>query len=80
MDRPVDLSATDDVASDDATTEKAARLAKLHRSSSNSSSSSAALTMVQAARKMKSELGLGDDLNATEAVAAGAELLGLFCI
>ena len=59
-------------ASASAAAEQAARLEKL-----NSNSGVAPLTMVQAATKMKSELGLGDDLNASQAVVAGAELLGL---
>ena len=32
---------------------------------------------VQAANKMKTELGLSQDLNASDAVVAGAELLGV---
>ena len=32
---------------------------------------------VQAATKMKAELGLSEDLNASDAVVAGAELLGV---
>jgi hypothetical protein len=35
------------------------------------------LTMAQAASKMKEELGLAEDLNASDAVLAGAELLGV---
>ena len=35
------------------------------------------LRRVQAASKMKTELGLSPDLNASDAVVAGAELLGV---